>query len=142
VNEQLVQTLVGVRGAIGTGAWLMPRLSGRLFGLDPDGNPQAAYLGRLFGIRDVALGYGVSTNAGDQRRQWLRIGVVCDLADAVAGLLAGRRGDLPAGTAFLVTATALGAAALGVAALQDGESETGSEEPAASEVREQEPAAV
>ncbi len=121
MSDQLVQGLVGVRAAIGTGAWLTPRLSGRLFGLDPDGNPQAAYLGRLFGIRDVALAYGLSTSDSQaQRRHWLRIGVMCDAADALAGLLAGRRGDLPARSALMVTLTALAAAGMGIAALQDG----------------------
>ena len=63
MNEQLIQQLVATRAAIGAAAWLMPRLSGRLFGLDPDANPQAAYLGRLFGVRDVALGIGLRTRA-------------------------------------------------------------------------------
>jgi hypothetical protein len=36
----------------------------------------------------------------------------------VAGVLAGRRGELPKRAAVMVTATALAAAALGVAALQ------------------------
>ena len=122
MSEQIVQSLVGIRGAIGAGAWLMPRFSGRLFGLDPDGNPQAAYLGRLFGIRDIALAYGLNASGNEeQRRQWLRIGVACDVADAIAGVLAGRRGDLPPRSAFLVTATALSAAGMGIAALQDGE---------------------
>jgi hypothetical protein len=117
-NEQVIQSLIGVRGAIGAGAWLAPRLSGRLFGLDPAANPQAAYLGRLFGVRDAALAYGLSTGTGSQRAAWLRIGIACDLADAAAGIFAGRRGELPKFTTVLVTATAIGAAALGVAALQ------------------------
>jgi hypothetical protein len=115
----MIRSLVATRTAIGAGAWLAPRFSGRLFGLDPDANPQAAYLGRLFGIRDAALGYGLRMNTGDAQRQWLRIGVVCDFADALAGLFAGRRGELPAKSTFLVTATALLAAGMGVAALQD-----------------------
>jgi hypothetical protein len=118
-NDQAIQTLVGLRGAVGAGAWLAPRLSGRLFGLDPAGNPQAPYLGRLFGVRDVALAVGLSASTGAERAQWLRLGIACDLADAVAGLLAGRRGELPKPATVLVTATALSAAALGAAALRD-----------------------
>ena len=117
-NEAIIQSLVGTRAAIGTGAWLAPRLSGRLFGLDPAANPQASYLGRLFAARDAALAFGLSTSSGAERSQWLRIGIACDLADAAAGLLAGRRGELPGRAAILVTGTALGAAALGIAALQ------------------------
>jgi hypothetical protein len=118
-NDQAIQTLVGLRGAVGAGAWLAPRLSGRAFGLDPAANPQAPYLGRLFGVRDVALAVGLSSSSGSERAQWLRLGMACDLADAVAGLLAGRRGELPKLATVLVTATALSAAALGAAALQD-----------------------
>jgi hypothetical protein len=118
MNEQLVQRLVVTRTAIGAGAWLAPRLSGRLFGLDPDANPQAPYLGRLFGARDVALGVGLQSSKGLERQQWLRIGVACDLADAAAGVLAGRSGALPKHATVLVTATALLAAAMGLAAMR------------------------
>ena len=120
-NEAIVQGLVGLRGAVGAGAWLAPRFSGRLFGLDPAANPQAPYLGRLFGARDVALAVGLSASTGSERAQWLRLGIACDLADAAAGVLAGLRGELPKRATALVTATALGAAALGVAGLQNQE---------------------
>jgi hypothetical protein len=117
-NDQAIQSLVGLRGAVGAGAWLTPRISGRLFGLDPDGNPQAPYLARLFGVRDVALAVGLKSSSGSERAQWLRLGIACDLADAAAGFLAGRRGELPKLATVLVTATALSAAALGAVALQ------------------------
>ena len=90
------------RTAIGVAAWLTPRLSGRLFGLDPDANPQASYLGRLFGVRDVALGIGLRSSNGAERQQWLRLGVACDLADAAAGVLAGKTGALPKRATVLV----------------------------------------
>jgi len=118
MSNQLVQRLVVTRAAIGVGAWLAPRFSGRLFGLDPDANPQASYLGRLFGVRDVALGVGLSSSSGPDRQQWLRLGIACDLADAAAGVLAGRAGELPKRATVLVTATALMAAAMGVAAMR------------------------
>jgi len=117
-NEQAISSLVGVRSAIGVGAWVAPRISGRLFGLDIPGNPQAPYLARLFGVRDAALAYGLQSTRGAARVQWLKIGIACDVADALAGVFAGRRGELPVFAAVLVTSTALGAAALGVAALQ------------------------
>jgi hypothetical protein len=119
MNEQIVNGLVGLRAAVGAGAWIAPRLSGRLFGLDIAANPQAPYLGRLFGVRDVALAVGTSSSTGSERAQWLRLGVACDLADAVARVAAGRRGELPKAATFMVTTTALVAAALGIAALQD-----------------------
>lgn len=94
-NEPIVQVLARLRGAVGAGAWVAPRSSGRLFGLDPEANPQAPYLGRLFGARDVALAVGLSASTGSERAQWLRLGIACDLADAAAGVLAGLRGELP-----------------------------------------------
>ena len=115
--EQIVPGLIGGRAAIGAAAYLAPRLTGRLFGLDPDSNPQAPYLGRLFGVRDVALAFGLGVSSGSERAQWLRIGIACDLGDAAAGVIAGRSGELPKLATVLVTATALGAAGLGVAAL-------------------------
>lgn len=118
MGEQIIQGIVAVRSAIGAGAWLAPRLSGKLFGLDVDGNPQAPYLARLFGIRDVVLGVGLAGSQGKQREQWLQLGIVCDLADAAAGVLAGRAGELPGRATVMVTGTALLAAGLGIAALQ------------------------
>src|SRR5260370_33027248 len=114
MNDQFISGLVGLRGVVGFGAFLAPRLTGRLFGLDVDGNPQAPYLARLFGIRDVALAYGTSSTDGPQRAQWLQVGLACDLGDAVAGVLAGRNGEPPTPTAILLTGTTLSAAALGV----------------------------
>jgi hypothetical protein len=121
MNEQLIQQLVATRTAIGVAAWLTPRFSGRLFGLDPDANPQASYLGRLFGVRDVALGIGLRSSSGAERQQWLRLGVACDLADAAAGVLAGKTGALPKRATVLVTGTALMAAAMGIAAMRGAE---------------------
>ncbi len=117
-QEQIVQQLVRARAVIGAGSWLAPRVSGRLFGLDPKGNPQAAYLGRLFGVRDAALGYGLAASSGEHRVMWLKIGIACDLADAAAGLSAGRRGELPKLATVMVTAAAVSAAAMGISALQ------------------------
>lgn len=130
MKQSLIRNLVGTRIAIGAGAWLMPRISGRLFGLDVAGNPQAPYLARLFGVRDVALGVGLATSRGTQRAQWLRLGVACDLADAAAGIIGGRNGELPPLTTGLVTATAVLAAGLGVAAMLGGEEPARAPEPA------------
>jgi hypothetical protein len=118
-----LKLLIATRVSIGSGAWLAPRLAGTLFGLDPDGNPQLPYLGRLFGIRDVVLGAGVQVSSGAGRRLWLQLGLVCDAADAAAGIIAGRNGELSKISTVLVTAPALLAIGLGAAALQAGEPE-------------------
>src|SRR3954452_10494067 len=74
--------LAGLRAVVGVSAWAAPDLSSRLFGLDPDANPQASYLGRLFGVRDLVLGVGTLRAEPPARKLWLQAGIACDLADA------------------------------------------------------------
>jgi len=119
-RRSAVNTLAGLRLAVGVASWATPRAAGRLFGLDAVANPQAPYLARLFGSRDVALAWGALGTEGETQRQWLLAGFACDLADALAGVAGGRGGYLPKLTSVLVTATALSAAALGGAALREG----------------------
>src|SRR5437763_5179842 len=120
VNEgNALKTLAGVRMAIGAGAWATPRLAGRLFGLDVAANPQAPYLARLFGARDLALAWGALGAEGSARRQWLAAGLACDAADALAGLAGGRGGYLPKPTTAPVRATALAGIAMGAVALRE-----------------------
>src|SRR2546430_15646143 len=94
------------RMVVGGGAWLAPNLSGRMFGLDPEGNPQLSYVGRLFGVRDAVLGLGVLRSSRKQKDAWVAAGLACDAADVAAGALAGARGTLPPAPAALVTAAA------------------------------------
>jgi hypothetical protein len=90
-----IPALSGLRAVVGVGAWATPNVSGRLFGLDPVGNPQASYVGRLFGARDLALAAGTLTSEGEARRRWIQMGLACDLADAAAGYIAGARVSCP-----------------------------------------------
>ena len=117
-TESAVKALAALRVVVGAAAWLAPRQSGKGFGVEPDANPQAPYLGRLFGARDVALGIGTLQATGEARRQWLQVGIVVDAADAVAALAAGRAGYVSPVMAGLVFAPAVAAAALGAVALR------------------------
>jgi len=116
-RKSAVSALVGLRIVIGVASWTTPRFAGRLFGLDAQANPQSPYLARLFGVRDIALAWGVLGSEGDARRQWLTAGLACDVADAAAGIAGGRGGYLPKLTSVLVSGTAVSAALLGAAAL-------------------------
>lgn len=116
-RDSAIKTLIGLRMAVGVGAWLTPRVAGKLFGLDPAGNPQAPYLARLFGIRDFALAWGAMNSDGEAQRRWLTAGLACDVADSAAGIAGARGGYLPKLTGLMVTGTALSAAALGTVAL-------------------------
>jgi hypothetical protein len=114
-----IAALAGLRAVVGVSAWAAPDLSGRVFGLDPDANPQASYLARLFGVRDLVLGVGTLRAEPPARRAWLEAGIVCDLADAAASLLGRRNGTLSTFSGVGTAVIALAAVGMGVAALQD-----------------------
>ena len=116
-SEQSIKNLSAIRLGVGVTSWLAPNLGGKMFGLDPARNPQAPYLARLFGIRDVALAVGTTQASGEAQRQWLTLGVACDVADVAAAVLGRRGGYLPVATTVLVGGVAAAAAALGVQAL-------------------------
>jgi len=108
--------LPAVRLAIGAGAWAAPGPTGKVFGFNLSDNHEAVFLGRLFGVRDIALAAGALATNGASRRLWWRLGIVCDLADAAAGVLGVRSGG-PKRANVMATMTALAAVGLGAAAL-------------------------
>ena len=112
----MVRNVTTLRILIGVVSYLAPRLGSRLFGLDADRNPQSVYIGRLFGVRDVVLGVGALQSSGAVRKQWLQMGMACDIADVGAAVLGRRDGSLPLGTALMVGGTAVAAAAMSAAA--------------------------
>jgi hypothetical protein len=116
-TDSAIKQLEGGRIGIGVLAWLVPRLAGRSFGIDPEQNPQAPYLSRLFGARDIALALGTLGSAGEARRRWLVAGVAIDSADAIAALAGGRAGYLSRVSTGLGAAAALSAVVLGAIAL-------------------------
>ena len=112
----MVRNVTTLRILIGVVSYLAPRLGGRLFGLDVDRNPQAPYLARLFGVRDIVLAVGALQSSGATQKQWLQLGMACDVADVGAAFLGRRDGSLPLGTALVVGGTAVAAAAMSAAA--------------------------
>lgn len=110
--------LAGLRLAIGVTSWVAPTFGFRLFGLAPEANPQAPYLGRLFGIRDVALAVGALRAKKQAQADWIEMGILCDAADTAAAVLGRGKGYLSAASAAMVGAPAVAGVALGVIALQ------------------------
>lgn len=106
--------LIWGRMTFGVAAWLAPRRIGRALGLDMAGNPQAPYLARVLAVRDFSLAAGAYVTDGEVQRQWLLPGLVCDSADALAGIAAARGGYLPRRTSFYLTGFALSGVILGV----------------------------
>ena|SRR5437870_958971 len=116
-SDSTVKSMARGRIAVGAGAWLAPNLFGRALLLAPQNNPQAPYLARLFGARDVALGVGTLAARGEARQTWLVAGLACDAADAAAAVLGGRRGYLSTVASALLAAPAVAATAVGAIAV-------------------------
>lgn len=116
---QARNALAGIRAGLGVGALLAPRLTGRIFGIDPEVNPAAVYLARLFGARELFMAAPFLLEDEDLQRYALEAGVLVDTTDAVAAVAAGARGGLGKRAAVMATVTALLAVGLGLTALQD-----------------------
>ncbi len=69
-------------------------------------------------MADPALAAGLQVSSGSSRRVWLQLGIACDVADTIAGLSAGRRGELSPTSTVLVTPPAVMGVALGLSALR------------------------
>ncbi len=107
-------TLAGIRAALGIGALVAPRLTGKLFGIDVDANPAAPYLARLFGARELYMASPFLMPApGVDEQELAARAVPVDAADTVAALAAGLRGYLPWRAAIPAAATAAVATYLG-----------------------------
>ena len=112
-------SLAGFRFALAAGAWLTPRLTGRLFGLEPDANPVSPYLARLFGARAGWLGAEiVLASAAPQRRQVITGLMTLDAVDLPATVLGRRAGYLTRRGAVMTAGGALTALGLAGAAIR------------------------
>lgn len=104
------------RIGIGAAAWAAPEFSLKAMMLDGSA-PQSAYLARLFGARDVALGVLTLMAAPERKPALLVLGVAVDSADAAAGALIAKSGGVSKKTGAALTAVAVFAAGAGVLAL-------------------------
>ncbi|GAA1535772.1 hypothetical protein GCM10009788_43220 [Nocardioides humi] len=105
------------RIVIGVGALAAPSATARVFGLDPAGNPQLDYMGRMFGARELALGAVTLVSRGALRRNLTVVGIAVDGADLANGLIElGQRNVTKLASGMLVGAAA-GAMGSGVLAL-------------------------
>ncbi len=113
------RTLAQLRLAIGIGALLAPRVTGKVFGIDSSANPAAPYLARLFGAREVFMASPFLMPApGLDEAELASRAVPVDAADTVAALAAGLRGYLPWRAAIPATLTAAAGTYLGSLAAQ------------------------
>jgi hypothetical protein len=107
------RTLLAARTALGLSALFAPRLAGRLFLLDPDSNPQLPVLGRMWGIRNLALAAGMYGASGASRARWWLLQPAVDVLDFTVIVSEWQRGAVPPPAAALMAGTALFATGLG-----------------------------
>lgn len=105
------------RIALGTGMLVAPEKSLRAGFLDATA-PQAPYLARLFGSREIAVGVVTLLAAPAAKPALIKVGIGIDVADAAAGVLAVRSRGLSTPVGALVTGAALAAVVGGVAGLR------------------------
>lgn len=111
--------LAAARIGIGLIAVARPEAGGRLFRLDPAGNPQLPFMTRLFGGREIALGAATLLTSGSDRRSLVWLGIAVDAIDAVAAVSATRDRSVGRITGALLAAPAVAAVAAGVTGSQD-----------------------
>src|SRR3954447_7561182 len=107
------------RISVGALSFLFPSLTARLFLLDPKSNPQLAYMGRMFGSREIALGAITLASTGEARRRLVQPGGGVHGADAHTRLATAAAGQVPKKPGLLLTAVAAAAVATGVMELQE-----------------------
>lgn len=114
----MLTSMIASRMAFGIAIWAFPGPVGRAFGVDITRDPLASYLSRLMGARDVALAWELHVTEGEAQRKWLLACMVCDAADTLAAIAAGRNG-LSKRTTALALAASLGPMVRGAVALRE-----------------------
>jgi hypothetical protein len=114
--RDLVLAHAGGRTIVGAAFVLAPRLAGRTW-IGRDADPRSVRVfARAFGVRDLALGLGVVLALGRDApvRGWIEAGVLSDVVDVAATLLARdsipadvRRGALALGASSVLIGAAL-----------------------------------
>lgn len=106
------------RIAVGAISLADPQRAGKLFQLDPVGNPQLSYVARLFGSREVALGAATLLARGKTRRNLVLLGILVDAADAGTGYLGIQEGTVSKQTGGALIGPAVGAIVAGLLGLR------------------------
>jgi hypothetical protein len=81
-------------------------LLGRL-GVNPDANPAALYVCRMFGIRTVLIGAELLLQTGERRTEATRRAVLIHASDTLAAYLATTSGAFPKNGKFIVWISAV-----------------------------------
>jgi hypothetical protein len=114
--NRATQAIGAFRAFGGASSWAAPDLTARVY--RPGRVARDRLSARLAGAREVALAVGPLLSDGGDRRRWLRLGLACDLGDALATLIGRRRGEIPSATAALCVVTYAASVMLTGAALR------------------------
>ena len=96
-----------IRLANGTGSLLAPEPFARRLGVEPEANPAASYITRLFGVRTMVIGYELLQRNPEVRRRAVRAALFVHATDTAAAIVAGATRRIPRKTA--VTAGSISA---------------------------------
>jgi hypothetical protein len=107
------------RIAVGAVSFARPDLVAKMFGLDMAGNPQSAYLARLFGSREIVLGAATLLARGTTRRNLVLAGIGVDLADAATGVLGVQDKTVSVRSGAMLVGPAVGAVLSGISGLRN-----------------------
>ena len=119
-GRQGARLVAAGRVAAGIGMITRPELLPKVLGVDSGSAERTAFLGRMLGAREVALGAGLllsRSTAGE--RDWLLGAALSDGVDGVAFAMAARRGVVRPVLATALVATAALATGTEVAAWLD-----------------------
>ena len=110
-KDQARNVLLGINLGLGTMFLLFPKLTMRLYGLDPEEQGAAAYPVRYLGARSLVYGALLMDEDGSEAllEQW----PVATGVDATVNVLALISGEVPKRTALLGLLTSAAAAAVG-----------------------------
>ena len=103
--------------AIGAAALVRPDTTVGAMGLDVAENPQSAFVMRLFGAREVALGVATLVSSGRGRTGLVLLGIGVDAADAYAGLVGPKVDAIEQRAGTVMTGVAGGAVLAGLLGL-------------------------
>jgi hypothetical protein len=91
----------------GLAGLLVPGMLLRRIGVDPDQNPAALYVFRMFGIRTVLVAIELLVQTGERRKEAARRAVLIHATDTVAAYLAARSPNFPRGGRVIVWISAV-----------------------------------
>ncbi len=95
--------LGGIRLFNGAATLLVPETFGKRLGVDPEDNPAAVYVMRLFGIRTIYAGAELMLARGEHLRHAVRVAPLIHLSDTISAVKAGSDGQLSKKSARMAT---------------------------------------